>query len=75
MIVSKGVLKAKMFDYLRQVEKTNEELIITDRHKPVLKIIPFKKKKNPLEVFAEFQGKVTYKEDITTPTTDEWDDV
>ena len=69
--VSKGVLKAKMLEYFRQVEKTREELIVTDHHKPVLRIIPIQEHKLPTDVFKE-QGNVVYLEDINTPTTDEW---
>ncbi len=68
--VSKGVLKAKMLEYFREVEKTKETLIVTDHHKPVLKITPFFTSKLPTEVFN--QGKVTYYEDINTPTISEW---
>lgn len=70
--VSKGVLKAKMLEYFRQIEKTKEELIVTDHHKPVLRIVPIQEQKLPTEVFK--QGQVTYFEDINTPTIHEWDD-
>lgn len=36
--VSKGVLKAKMLAYFRQVEETGETLVVTDHRKPVLRI-------------------------------------
>jgi antitoxin (DNA-binding transcriptional repressor) of toxin-antitoxin stability system len=75
MIVSKGELKAKMLEYFRKVEKTGEELIVTDNRIPVLKVLPIKKKKNVEEVFAKIQGKVKYNEDILTPETEEWGDV
>lgn len=71
--VSKGVLKAKMLEYFRQVEKTQEELIVTDHHKPVLRIIPIKQKNLPTDVFKK-QGHVVYFEDINTPTGNEWGD-
>lgn len=70
--VSKNVLKAKMLEYFREVERTGEELIVTDHKKPVLKIVPFKHKKSVDELFAESRGRVIYFEDIRTPTTDEW---
>lgn len=72
--VSKGVLKAKMLEYFRQVEKNNEELIVTDHHKPVLRIIAIKQRKLPTDVFKE-QGHVMYFEDINAPTCDEWDQI
>lgn len=73
MYVSKGVLKAKMLEYFRQVEKTREELIVTDHNKPVLRITPYQANKLPSEIFE--QGKVSYFEDINTPTSDEWSEV
>jgi len=38
--VSKSKLKARMLEYLRAVEATGEELIITDKNRPVLRIVP-----------------------------------
>ena len=72
--VSKGTLKAKMFDYFRRVEKTHEKLIVTDHNKPVLVVMPYSDKKTPAEVFGKYRGKVTYSEDINTPTSSEWGD-
>lgn len=71
--VSKGVLKAKMLEYFRQVEKTREELIVTDHNKPVLRILPYQTCKLPTEIFK--QGNVLYFEDINAPTTSEWGDI
>ncbi len=72
--VSKSALKAKMLEYLREVERTGEELIVTDNQRPVLKIVPIQKKRTAAEIFADVRGKVVYHEDIMTPTTDEWDE-
>jgi antitoxin (DNA-binding transcriptional repressor) of toxin-antitoxin stability system len=72
--VTKSVLKAKMLEYFREIEKTGEELIVTDHHRPVLRVIPIKPKNSAADVFAEFQGKVVYKEDIRTPTSSEWNE-
>jgi antitoxin (DNA-binding transcriptional repressor) of toxin-antitoxin stability system len=70
--VAKGELKAKMLEYFRHVEKSGEELIVTDHRKPVLKIVPLSPKLTPEEVFANLRGKVKYYEDINTPTISEW---
>jgi len=40
MKISKSDLKPKLFSYLRKVTETGKELVITERGKPVLKIIP-----------------------------------
>jgi prevent-host-death family protein len=39
--VSKTQFKARALEYFRQVERTRRELVITDRGRPVLKIVPF----------------------------------
>jgi prevent-host-death family protein len=74
--VSKGVLKSRMLEYLREVERTGKELIITDHRKPVLKIVPLERKPKSTEsIFKPYRQRIIYREDITTPTIDEWTEV
>ncbi len=73
LTVSKGVLKAKMLEYFRQIENTKEELIVTDHNKPVLRILPYQPHQLPEDIFKH-QGQVIYYEDINTPTEQEWDE-
>jgi prevent-host-death family protein len=40
--VSRSQFKARALEYFRRVERTGEELIITDRGRPVLKIVPYR---------------------------------
>lgn len=40
-MVSKSQFKPRALQYFREVEKTGKELIISDRGKPVLKIVPY----------------------------------
>ncbi len=70
--VSKGVLKAKMLEYLRKVEETGEELIVTDNNVPVVRIVPFKQPRPASEIFGDVRNRVIYREDILAPTADEW---
>lgn len=70
--VSKSALKARMLEYLRKVEETGEELIVTDNNRPVVKVVPIPARRPAREVFADVRGKVVYREDVLTPTTDEW---
>jgi prevent-host-death family protein len=70
--VSKGVLKAKMLEYLRRVEETGQELIVTDNNRPVLRIVPIRARVPTAELFADVRGRVIYREDILEPTTGEW---
>lgn len=75
LTVSKGALKTKMLEYFRRVEKTGKEIIVTDRHIPVLKVVPIRTPKKPSEVFGKFMKRVKYHGDITEPTTSEWEEV
>jgi len=72
--ISKSKLKAKMLEIFRRLEASGEELIVTDRDKPVLKIVPIKQKTTVAELFGDFQGRTTYLEDINQPTLIEWED-
>ncbi|MBD3321135.1 MAG: prevent-host-death protein [Chitinivibrionales bacterium] len=73
--VSKGVLKNRMLEYFRNVEKTGEELIVTDHRKPVLKVVPLKKEAKLKETFARYQGKAIYHAPVDGPETGEWGDL
>ena len=70
--ISKSKLKANMLRIFRDIEESGEELIVTDHNRPVLRIQPIDRKKAVEEVFGAIQGGVVYREDIDTPTTDEW---
>ena len=73
--ISKSKLKAHMLRIFREIEESGEEVIVTDHNRPVLRIQPITRQKTVAEVFGPFQGKVVYKEDISTPTSDEWEEV
>jgi prevent-host-death family protein len=73
--ISKSMLRAKMSEVFRELEASGEDLIVTDHGRPVLKILPIRDKSTVEELFGEFQGQVSYSEDIDTPTLPEWDEV
>ncbi|NEP58728.1 MAG: type II toxin-antitoxin system Phd/YefM family antitoxin [Symploca sp. SIO2G7] len=70
--VSKSKLKTKLLEFLRFVESEGEELIVTDRGKPVVKISKYSNVSSTEELFAPMRSKVKYLEDLTNPTTQEW---
>ena len=73
--VSKGVLKARMLEYFRQVEKTGEELVVTDKNRPVLKVVPLKVNRKPDDVFGDARTRFKAEErDVLEPTTDYWEE-
>jgi prevent-host-death family protein len=73
--ISKSKLRAKMFEVFRELEASGEDLIVTDRGKPVLKILPIKDKTTVEELFDDLQGQVVYCEDIDTPALPEWEGI
>jgi len=70
--LSKSALKARMLEHFRRAEQTGEEIIVTDRDRPVLRITPIRHRRSTSEVFADVRGRVVYRGDILEPTTAEW---
>jgi prevent-host-death family protein len=70
--ISKSALKARMLEYFRRVEETGEELVVTDNNVPVIRIVAIRKRRPAGEVFADVRGRVVYREDVLTSTSDEW---
>ena len=75
LTVSKSKLKAQMLSIFREIEKSGEDIIVTDHNKPVLRIQPIKQGKTIDELFSTLQGKITYNEDLNAPTISEWDEI
>lgn len=72
MEASKSAVKAKLLEYLRKVERTGEELVVTDNGRPVVKIVAVGRRRPASDLFRDLRGRVVYHEDILAPTTDEW---
>lgn len=73
--VSKGVLKSKLLEFLRQVEATGEELVITSHGIPVLKVVPIVQRDSTETLFADVRGTLSWLVPPDTPTGGEWTDV
>jgi prevent-host-death family protein len=70
--VSKSKLKAHALEYLREVQRTGQELIITDHGRPVLKIIPYTE--DPQETLRGLMGSVVRYDEPTEPVaTEDWE--
>lgn len=63
--VSKSRFKSRALEYLRQVENSRKPLIITDRGKPVLKVVPFSE--DPEEILRELRNSVVKYKDPAKP--------
>lgn len=71
-MISKSQFKPRALHYFREVEKTGKELIISDRGKPVLKIVPYNE--NPEEVLKALRGTVVKYDDPTEPVgLEDWE--
>ncbi len=73
--ISKSQLKTHLLRICRELEASGEELVITDRDVPVLKITPLRHRSNVEEVFADVVGQLEFLEDPDAPTVEEWEDV
>jgi prevent-host-death family protein len=70
--VTKSKLKAQALEYFRQVERTGKELIITDRGKPVLKLVPYRE--DPRDALRSLRGTVKRYEGPTEPVgVEDWE--
>lgn len=55
--ISKGKLKGRMLEYFRQVERSGESLIVTDRGREVLEVRPMGRRSATLaEVLEEYRS-------------------
>jgi len=74
-VISKSKLKTHMLRVFREIEASGQELIVTDRNVPVLKITPIKKRGTVQDIFGDMPGQAVFHEDIDTPTLEEWGDL
>ncbi len=63
--VSKSEFKAHALEFFRKIEQTGQEIIITDRGRPVLKIMPLSAE--PEKLLRSLRGTVIEYEGPTDP--------
>ncbi len=73
--IDKSQLTAQLLEFLRQVELEGEEILVMDGTKPLVIISQYEKSLSTEELFKDMRGKVKYFEDLTAPTTEEWQEV
>ncbi|MEG4807742.1 prevent-host-death protein [Microcoleus sp. F8-D3] len=73
--IDKSQLAAQLLECLRLVELEGEEILVMDGTKPVVIISQYEKSLSTEELFKDMRGKVKYFEDLTAPTTEEWQEV
>ena len=70
--ISKSRFKPRALEYFRQVETTGEEVVITDRGRPVAKIVPYSFDEE--RALRSFRGTVLEYRDPTEPVgLDDWE--
>lgn len=73
--IDKSQLTAQLLEILRLVELEGEDILVMDGTKPLVIISQYEKSLSTEELFKDMRGKVKYFEDLTTPTTEEWQEV
>ena len=73
--ISKTQLKAHMLQIFRDLEESGGDLIVTDRNRPVLRVVPFRPKTSVEDLFADIYGQIEFLEDPNAPTSDDWQDL
>jgi prevent-host-death family protein len=69
--VSKSKFKSKALEYFRQVEQTGKPIVITDRGKPSLKVVPYSS--DPSENLKFLRGTlIEYKEPFKPVGAKDW---
>jgi prevent-host-death family protein len=63
--VSKSRFKAKALEYFREVERTGQDIVITDKGRPVLRVSTFVD--DPEQLLRSLRGSVLQFEDPTDP--------
>lgn len=70
-MVSKSRFKPRALKFFREVELTGKEIIITDRGKPVLKVVPYTEDSEAW--LKPLRGTVKSYKQPTDPLTEEWE--
>ena len=71
-ILSKSRFKARALELFRRVERTGEEIIITDHGRPVVKIIPYSAE--PSRILSELRETVVRYDAPEEPVgVDDWE--
>lgn len=71
-MISKSRFKARALEYFREVERSGRELVITDRGRPVVKLVPYRAE--PGRVLLALRESVLRYEDPTEPVgEEEWE--
>lgn len=69
--ISKSKFKPRALEYFREVEKTGQELVITDHGRPTVKIVPYRE---PESALAELRDTLLRYDDPLEPVAlEDWE--
>ncbi|MDB9518407.1 prevent-host-death protein [Roseofilum reptotaenium CS-1145] len=74
-IISKSQLMGDLSNLLQLIELEGEEVLVTDGNRPIITMSPYQKLIPTSDLFKDMRGKVKYLEDLTNPTTEEWQEI
>ena len=70
-MVSKSQFKPKSLEYFRLIEESGQPLIITDRGRPVLKVIPYSETADSVDPLSILRNSVLRYDDPLEPVAPE----
>jgi len=70
--ISKSRFKARALEYLRKVQETGQPVVILDRGRPVVKVVPYKGEAE--DILRVLRGSVRRYEEPTKPVAlEDWE--
>lgn len=70
--IPKSVFKARALEFFREVELSGDGIVITDRGKPVLRIVPFVEESTD-DILKSLRNTILHYKDPLEPTGEEWE--
>lgn len=70
--ISTDTLEINLQKYFAQIHQSGEDVVVTDKGVPIIKLTPLKPNMDVAEAFKDLQGKIKYHDDILKPETEEW---
>jgi prevent-host-death family protein len=72
--ISKSQFKPRALEIFRRVERTGEEVVITDRGRPVVRLVPYRE--DPEAALKSLRGSVVAYEDPLEPVgMEDWENL
>ncbi len=75
LTVSREVLEKDIRKYFSHIERTGEDVVVTENEIPFVRLTPVKSKSGVDEIFADVRGRVRYFDDVLKPETEEWGEI